>query len=166
MKENKNFTSVTINCNTLTNEQIRQKNMGSILKFYQHFRTNPEEFNKLWTDDCLLLFPMGLDETEVKLQGIKNLGHIFNDINSLIGKYDWIIQEIICGEDPNVFVLRVYSDIDVDVDPSKSSRFRRMAYKGTYIHIFKFENFKIKEWIEAINSYVTAQNMGLGVFKE
>lgn len=67
-------------------------------------------------------------------------------MDDMTGKFDWTIEEIIAGEDPDVIVTKSTSDIDVQGGAIWGNR--PVKYQGRYVQIFKFENEKVKSFEE------------------
>ena len=66
--------------------------------------------------------------------------------DEMTGTFDWFIDEIIAGEDPNTIVTKSNSYIDVQTGPVWGNK--AVKYRGRYVQIFKFEAGKVKSFEE------------------
>ena len=64
----------------------------------------------------------------------------------MVGQFDWFIDEIIVGEDPDVIVTKANSAIDVQTGPTWGNR--HVQYNGRYVQIFKFRDGKVQSFEE------------------
>lgn len=62
------------------------------------------------------------------------------------GKFDWTIDEVIFGEDPDIIITKARSDIDAQTGPQFNNV--HLSYQGTYLQLFHFENGKVKSFEE------------------
>ena len=149
-----------------TGSAVCRRNMEIVVEFFSLYLKDKQRFYSLWTDiEPQVLTPFVSDDIAVCKIGVHSgwpavkafWDPIFDQMH---GRFDWIIDEFIAGEDPNVVISRSHSVIDVQTGPAWGNR--HIAYNGRYIQIFRFEKAKVKVFEEyydtaLLNSKYSAQ---------
>lgn len=144
---------VTLNAPIETANPVARANIDTIINFLSVYLKDKEYFYSLWVEDepqvitpftsndiavCKIAVHSGWD----KVKGFWDPIH-----DEMKGTFEWAVDEIITGEDPNTIVTKSTSNIDVIVGPSWGGP-KPVKYQGNYIQIFKFENGKVKSFEE------------------
>lgn len=144
--------SCTMNCAISTGNPVARKNIDVIETFFSVYLTDKDKFYSLWVDDAPeVVTPFVTDSVAVcqyaAHQGWDAVKAFWDPIHDeMHGRFDWFVDEIIVGEDPDVIVTRSNSIIDVDTGPTWGSR--HVSYNGRYVQIFKFRDGKVRSFEE------------------
>lgn len=144
--------NVTVNCATTSDDPIAQKNMATILEFFSCYLEDKARFYSLWVDhDPEVITPFATESVAVchytRHTGWEAVKSFWDPIHDeMSGQFDWFLEEVIFGADPDVIVTKATSIIDVECGPTWGNR--HVAYNGRYIQIFKFENGRIRSFEE------------------
>jgi hypothetical protein len=133
-----------------TNE-IALKNIDTIIEFFSLYLKDKEKFYSLWVaTDPAVITPFVADDVavcrQVELSGWDAVKSFWDPIFDMKGKFDWTIDEIIPGEDPNVIITKASSDIDADTTETFGNV--HLKYNGKYLQVFKFIDGKVKSFEE------------------
>lgn len=143
---------VTINCLMETSSETARRNIDTIIDFFSVYLKDKLFFYSLWVDDepeVVTPFVTGdvaicHYESHKGWDGIKGFWDpIFDEMT---GRFDWFIDEVIVGENPDVIVTKSNSMIDVQTGPTWGNR--HVAYNGRYVQVFKFQDGKVKSFEE------------------
>jgi hypothetical protein len=142
---------VTLNAPiTTANEQAR-KNIDTIIEFFSLYLKDKHRFYSLWVEDepqVITPFASAAEVTTIAVHAGWDAVKGFWDpiYDEMTGTFDWFIDEIIAGEDPDVIVTKSNSVIDVHAGPFWGDK--PIKYKGRYVQIFKFVDGKVKSFEE------------------
>jgi len=143
---------VTINCPIETASETARRNIDTIIDFFSVYLKDKAFFYTLWVDDePEVVTPFVTDGVAVchyaSHLGWAAVRAFWDPIHDeMTGRFDWFIDEIVAGENPDVIVVKSNSAIDVQTGPTWGSR--HVAYNGRYIQIFKFRDGKVKSFEE------------------
>jgi ketosteroid isomerase-like protein len=125
----------------------KERNVATLKRFYDRFRRlDKEGFLEVWAEQPVVEIPFtppGIPQSYRTPEAFKAF---WDPIFQYRGKFDWTIDELIVGDDPDVVVALTRSDVDV-VTPGGPIQFR-----GKYVHLFRFHNGKVKEWREYLDT--------------
>jgi hypothetical protein len=144
---------VTINTEITAKNPVALDNIDTIINFMSVYLKDKDYFYSLWVeDDPQVITPFVSDDIAVcKIAvhaGWDKVKAFWDPIHDeMEGTFEWFIDEIIVGEDPNTIVTKSNSNIDVTVGPVWGGP-KQVKYKGRYVQIFKFENGKVKSFEE------------------
>lgn len=143
---------VTINCSMASEHQTARSNIETIIDFFSVYLKDKAFFYSLWVEeDPEVVTPFVTDGVAV-CHYASHLGwdavKAFWDpiYDEMAGRFDWFVDEIIVGEDPDVIVTKSNSIIDVEAGATWGNK--HVAYNGRYIQIFKFKDGKVKSFEE------------------
>jgi len=68
------------------------------------------------------------------------------------GTFEWFIDEIIVGEDPNVIVVKSHNRVDVQGGAYWGNK--AISYSGIYVQILKFRDGKVASFEEYFDTYL------------
>ena len=143
---------VTINCAIDTQNPVARKNIDTIIDFFSVYLKDKPFFYSLWVDDDPeVITPFVTEGVAVchyaSHSGWDAVKAFWDPIHDeMTGRFDWFVDEIIVGENPDVIVTKSNSVIDVQTGPTWGGG--HVAYNGRYIQIFKFSEGKVKSFEE------------------
>lgn len=143
---------VTINCPITTQNPVARANVETIIKFFSVYLKDKPYFYSLWVEDePEVVTPFVTSDVAVchyaSHKGWDAVKGFWDPIHDeMTGRFDWFVDEIIVGENPDVIVTKSNSVIDVHAGPTWGDR--HVSYNGRYVQIFKFENGKVKSFEE------------------
>ena len=143
---------VTINCPIETSNETARRNVDTIIDFFSVYLKDKPFFYSLWVEDAPeVITPFVTGDVAVcqyaSHSGWEAVRAFWDPIHDeMEGRFDWFVDEIIIGENPDVIVTKANSIIDVQTGPTWGSR--HVSYNGRYVQIFKFENGKVKSFEE------------------
>ena len=143
---------VTVNCPVTTADPVAQRNMAAIEAFFSCYLIDKPRFYSLWVeDDPEVITPFAAEGVAVchytRHSGWDAVKAFWDPIHDeMSGRFDWFIEEVIFGTDPNVIVTKTSSAVDVQCGAVWGNR--HVAYNGRYIQIFKFEDGRIRSFEE------------------
>lgn len=143
---------VTLDTEITTSNPVARANIDTIIDFFSVYLKDKAHFYSLWVeDDPQVITPFVSDDIAVctfavhagwdKVKGFWDPIH-----DEMTGTFDWFIDEIIVGEDPNTIITKSNSNIDVQTGAVWGSK--AVKYRGRYVQIFKFMNGKVKSFEE------------------
>ncbi|KAA9164409.1 hypothetical protein FPZ12_007390 [Amycolatopsis acidicola] len=127
-------------------------NADVITEFFSLYLKDKERFYRLWVDDApQVVTPYATADvkncTVTVHSGWEAVKAFWDPIHDeMHGKFDWYIDEIIPGADPDTIVTRSHSDIDVRTGPYWGGK--HLCYEGRYVQIFRFRAGKIASFEE------------------
>lgn len=131
---------------------VGQQNIETVTTFFSLYLKDKEKFYSLWVDDePEVITPFDVSSVEIVSsvvhRGWDAVKAFWDPIHDeMDGKFDWVIDDIIVGEDPDTLVVRSRSDIDVHAGQTWGDK--HVVYRGNYVQIFHFLNGKIKSFEE------------------
>lgn len=143
---------VTINTEISAKNDRARRNIDTIIDFFSVYLKDKEHFYSLWVDDdpqvitpfvsgdiavCTIAVHSGWDAVKAFWDPIHD---------EMTGRFDWFIDEIIAGEDPDIIITKSNSMIDVQTGATWGNK--AVKYQGRYVQIFKFHNGKVKSFEE------------------
>lgn len=143
---------------TVTSSAVARANIEVIREFFSLYLKDKRRFYALWVDDAPeVVTPFVTDDIAVCRRvvhaGWPAVRAFWDPIyDEMHGRFDWFIDELIPGEDPDTIVVRSRSAIDVQTGPTWGDR--HLRYDGRYVQIFRFANGKVRSFEEY---YDTAQ---------
>ena len=144
---------VTLNTQINTANPVARANIDTIIDFMSVYLKDKEHFYSLWVaNEPEVITPFISDDIAIcKIavhSGWDKVKAFWDPIHDdMKGTFEWAIDEIIAGEDPNTIVTKSTSNIDVIVGSSWGGP-KPVKYRGSYVQIFKFENGKVKSFEE------------------
>lgn len=148
---------------TTTNETAR-RNVDTVIEFFSLYLKDKARFYELWVDESPVVvtpFVTG-DVGNIQVtthEGWDAVKAFWDPIHDdMHGKFDWYIDEVIAGEDPDVIITRSHSDIDVQADGIFGGR--RVTYQGRYVQIFRFSDGKVRLFEEYFDTAQLASVYG------
>ena len=143
---------VTVMNNPSADNGIARANIEIIIEFFSLYLKDKERFYSLWVDrNPEVITPFVTDDVAVLQRGVhagwpavKKFWDPIHD--EMQGRFDWFIDDIIPGEDPNVIVTRSHSEVDVHAGPTWGNR--SVKYTGRYVQIFRFIDGRVKSFEE------------------
>lgn len=142
----------TVSAAITTTNAIALANIAVIERFFASYQVDKAGFYALWVDDePAVITPFVTGDvavcTSVTRVGWPDVRSFWDPIHDeMSGKFDWTIEDIIVGEDPNKIVTKSTSDIDVVTGPTFGGK--HIAYQGRYVQIFTFVDNRIKSFEE------------------
>lgn len=135
-------------------------NFEVMKEFFALYLEDKGKFYSLWVEDEPIVYlPFTTDGVAVcktsALIGWKDVKSFWDPIFNWKGKFDWTIDEVIFGEDPDVIISRARSDINAQTGPEFDNV--HLDYQGSYLQIFKFENGKVKSFEELYDTTFLAK---------
>ena len=143
---------VTLNCAIHTQNPAARRNIYTIIDFFSVYLKDKAFFYALWVaEDPEVVTPFVTDGVAVchyaSHKGWDAVKAFWDPIHDeMVGQFDWFIDEIIVGEDPDVIVTKANSAIDVQTGPTWGNR--HVQYNGRYVQIFKFRDGKVQSFEE------------------
>ena len=143
---------VTLYSPMTAKSEICRRNMGLIVEFFSLYLKDKARFYSLWCEDGPeVITPFTSNDVAVCQVGVHAgwaavkafWDPIFDEMQ---GRFDWFVDELIAGEDPNVIVTRSHSTIDVMAGKTWGNK--RISYNGRYVQIFRFVGGKVKSFEE------------------
>ncbi|WKN60801.1 nuclear transport factor 2 family protein [Rhodococcus opacus] len=155
--------TTVVNGVTLTSEPIvrndrARSNIDVVIEFFSLYLRDKERFYALWVEDePEVLTPYVANDVATcqigSHRGWAAVRAFWDPIHDdMRGRFDWYIDDIIPGEDPDVVVVRSHSDVDVRTRGVWGDK--SLSYQGRYVQIFRFEDGRVKSFEEY---YDTAQ---------
>jgi hypothetical protein len=150
-KMSQTIKTVVVNPPIKSSNDTALKNIDTIIEFFSLYLKDKDKFYSLWVKDSpAVITPFVADDVavcrQVELSGWDAVKTFWDPIFDMKGKFDWTIDEIIPGEDPDVIVTKARSDIDVDTTEVFGNV--HLKYQGKYLQVFHFENGKVKSFEE------------------
>jgi ketosteroid isomerase-like protein len=124
----------------------KQQNLATLHLFFERFQRDREGFLALWADDCVVQVPFAPPGVPRLYATRSEFLAFWDPVFQFRGKFERTIDEIIVGEDSNSIAVRTRSDVDVEIAG------RRLKYAAEYIHLFRFELGKVKEYWEYVDT--------------
>ena len=146
-----------------TKNEIAKKNADTIIEFFSLYLKDKEKFYSLWVkEEPAVITPMVTNEVAVLKAPVQAgwdaVKGFWDPIFAMTGQFDWIIDEFIAGEDPNVIVTRSHSIINADTDEVFGNI--HLQYNGIYVQIFVFEDGKVKSFEEYYDTALLNSQFG------
>jgi ketosteroid isomerase-like protein len=143
---------VTLNTEITAKNPVARANIETIIDFFSVYLKDKAHFYSLWVaDEPQVITPFVSDDIAVCAvavhsgwQAVKAFWDPIHD--EMTGTFDWFIDEIIAGEDPDTIITKSNSYIDVQTGAVWGSK--PVKYRGRYVQIFKFEHGKVKSFEE------------------
>lgn len=142
----------TVSAPISTRSATALHNIAVIREFFGSYLVDKPHFYSLWVDqDPSVVTPFVTADvatcSAAVHAGWDAVRAFWDPIHDgMAGKFDWTVEEIIVGEDPDVIVTKATSDIDVTTTAVWGGK--SLKYQGRYIQIFKFEGGRIKSFEE------------------
>ena len=120
------------------------RNAEVIKLFFSLYLKDKDHFYSLWVrDDPQVLTPFITGRRASRAiavhQGWMAVKAFWDPIfDEMKGSFDWFIDEMIIGQDPNVIVVKSHSHVDVLAGERWGNK--TVRYDGIYVQIFKFRN--------------------------
>lgn len=149
---------VTLLSEVTTKNETARRNIDVVIEFFSLYLKDKERFYSLWVDDNpSVITPYVTGDVAVIQTGVHAgwdaVKAFWDPIHDdMDGSFDWFIDEILPGEDPDVIVTRSRSNIDVQGTGIWGDK--HLKYNGIYVQVFRFTDGKIKSFEEY---YDTAQ---------
>lgn len=127
-------------------------NIEVIREFFSLYLKDKARFYSLWVDEQpSVLTPFISDDVAVCKIGVhagwEAVRNFWDPIfDQMEGTFDWFIDEVIVGEDPNVIITKAHSVIDVQTGDAWGNK--AIRYNGRYIQIFRFRDGKVESFEE------------------
>jgi hypothetical protein len=143
---------VTLDTEITAKNPVARANIDTIIDFFSVYLKDKAHFYSLWVDDePQVITPFVSDDIAVCAVAVHSgwdaVKAFWDPIHDeMTGTFDWFIDEIIAGEDPNTIITKSNSYIDVQTGAVWGSK--PVKYRGRYVQIFKFENGKVKSFEE------------------
>ncbi len=143
---------VTINTEINAKNNIARRNIDTIIDFFSVYLKDKKHFYSLWVDDDpQVITPFVSDDIAVCTVAVHSgwdaVKAFWDPIHDeMTGRFDWFIDEIIAGEDPDTIITKSNSIIDVQTGAVWGNK--AVKYQGRYVQIFKFHNGKVKSFEE------------------
>jgi len=143
---------VKITAQVGTSNPTALANLKVIEAFFAAYLVDKAGFYALWVEDGpQVITPFVTDGvavcTSVVRTGWEEIRSFWDPIHDgMTGKFNWIIDDVIIGEDPDVIITKASSDIDVQTGAVWGGK--PLKYQGRYVQIFKFEGGRIKSFEE------------------
>lgn len=143
---------VTITARVDTRNPTALANLKVIEAFFAAYLVDKAGFYALWVEDGpQVITPFVTDDVAVCTSAVRTgwdeVRTFWDPIHDgMTGKFNWTIDDIMVGEDPDVIVTKASSDIDVQTGAVWGGK--PLKYQGRYIQIFKFAEGKIMSFEE------------------
>ena len=143
---------VTLNTEITAKNATARANIDTIIDFFSVYLKDKAHFYSLWVaDEPQVITPFVSDDIAVCAVAVHSgwdaVKAFWDPIHDeMTGTFDWFIDEIIAGEDPNTIVTKSNSYIDVQTGAVWGNK--AVKYRGRYVQIFKFEAGKVKSFEE------------------
>lgn len=144
-----------------SSSEVGKRNIEVVKEFFSLYLKDIDRFYALWVEeDPVVVTPFVVGSVDI----VANARHVgweavrgfWDPIHlEMSGTFDWTIDDIIVGEDPNVLVVRSRSHVDVHAGPTWGNR--PVQFKGQYVQIFEFENGKVKLFEEYYDTNLVAK---------
>lgn len=102
-----------------TKNETARRNIDVVIEFFSLYLKDKERFSSLWLDDNpSVITPYVTGDVAVIQTGVHAGWEVVKAFwdpihDDMDGTFDWFLDEIIPGEDPDVIVTRSHSNIDV-----------------------------------------------------
>lgn len=155
---------VTLNTEITTGNEIARANIATIIDFFSVYLKDKTHFYSLWVaDEPQVITPFVSDDIAVCTIAVHSgwdaVKAFWDPIHDeMTGRFDWFIDEIIVGEDPDTIITKSNSDIDVQTGAVWGGK--PVKYRGRYVQIFKFEGGKVKSFEEYYDTALLNQAYG------
>lgn len=159
-----NIKGVTILSPITTTNETARRNVDTVIEFFSLYLKDKARFYELWVDENPVVVTPFVTGDVGNIQVTSHEGWdavkafwdpIHDDMH---GKFDWYIDEVIAGEDPDVIITRSHSDIDVQADGIFGGI--RATYQGRYVQIFRFSDGKVRLFEEYFDTAQLASVYG------
>lgn len=143
---------VTMVAAITTKSDVARQNIDTILSFFGSYLIDKATFYSLWVEhDPQVITPFVADGNAVCRSQVRSgwdeVRGFWDPIHDeMKGTFNWTVDEVIVGEDPDVIITKSGSEIDVQTSAFWGEK--PLKYRGRYIQIFKFEAGKIKSFEE------------------
>jgi ketosteroid isomerase-like protein len=143
---------VTLNTAITAKNPVARANIDTIVDFFSVYLKDKAHFYSLWVEDePQVITPFVSDDIAVCTVAVHSgwdaVKAFWDPIHDeMTGTFDWFIDEIIAGEDPDTIITKSNSYIDVQTGAVWGSK--PVKYRGRYVQIFKFEQGKVKSFEE------------------
>lgn len=143
---------VTITAEISTRNPTALANLKVIEAFFASYLIDKAGFYGLWVDDePQVITPFVTDGVAVCKSAVRTgwaeIRTFWDPIHDgMKGKFNWIIDDVMVGEDPNLIITKSSSDIDVKTSEIWGGK--PLKYQGRYVQIFKFEDGRVKSFEE------------------
>lgn len=143
---------VTITAEINTRNPTALANLKVIEAFFASYLIDKAAFYALWVDDApQVITPFVTDGVAVCKSAVRTgwdeIRTFWDPIHDgMKGKFNWIIDDVMVGEDPNLIITKSSSDIDVQTGEIWGGK--PLKYQGRYVQIFRFEGGKVKSFEE------------------
>lgn len=135
-----------------SSSEVGRRNIEVVNEFFSLYLGDIDRFYSLWVDkDPIVSTPFVVKSVEVVAVethvGWEAVKAFWDPIHlEMKGKFDWVIDDIIVGENPNTLVVRSRSDVDVNAGERRGNK--HVTYQGRYVQIFTFVDRKIQSFEE------------------
>lgn len=143
---------VTLHCSITSANPVARANMETIIEFFSLYLKDKDGFYALWVEDEPQVITPFVSGDIAVCQVVVHSGWpavkaFWDPIHDeMDGTFQWFVDEMIPGEDPNVIIVKSHSDIDVHAGATWGNK--RVKYSGRYVQIFKFQDGKVKSFEE------------------
>lgn len=143
---------VTVTASITTKSDQARQNIAIIRTFFGSYLVDKPKFYSLWVDDApKVVTPFVTADVATCSAAVHDgwdaIRAFWDPIHDgMIGKFDWTVEEIMVGENPDVIVTKASSDIDVKTTAVWGGK--SLKYRGRYVQIFTFESGRIKTFEE------------------
>lgn len=143
---------VKVTAEIATTDETALRNIAVIREFFGSYLIDKAHFYTLWVDeDPSVVTPFVTADvatcSAAVHAGWDAIRKFWDPIHDgMSGKFDWTVEEIIVGENPDVIVTKATSDIDVTTTAIWGGK--PLKYQGRYVQMFKFENGRVKSFEE------------------
>ena len=147
-----------------TASDTARRNMDTIITFFSLYLRNKEEFYALWTrDHARVVTPFVVTDvitcTAAVHEGWEAVCRFWDPIfDHMRGTFQWFVDEMIAGEDPNVIIVTSHSHVNVFASEVWGNK--QVSYNGRYVQIFKFMDGKIRYFEEYYDTRVLGDAYG------
>jgi ketosteroid isomerase-like protein len=143
---------VTLNTEIVATNPRARENIDTIIDFFSVYLKDKAHFYSLWVrDEPQVVTPFVSGDIAVCTiavhSGWEAVKAFWDPIHDdMKGTFEWFVDEIIAGEDPDTIVTKSNSKIDVMAGGPWGGK--PVKYQGRYVQIFKFEDGKVKSFEE------------------
>ncbi|RUN76542.1 hypothetical protein EJC47_11270 [Sphingomonas sp. TF3] len=143
---------VTVTAPITTRSERARRNIEVIRAFFGSYLVDKPHFYSLWVEDGpKVITPFVTADVATCSAAVHDgwdaIRAFWDPIHDgMTGKFDWTVEEIMVGEDPDVIVTKATSDIDVTTSAVWGGK--PLKYQGRYIQIFSFDDGRIKTFEE------------------
>lgn len=131
---------------------VGRRNIEVVTEFFSLYLKDKQRFYSLWVDeDPEVITPFAVSSVQivssVTHSGWDAVKAFWDPIHDeMKGRFDWVIDDIIVGEDPNTLVVRSHGDVDVQAGETWGNK--HVTYQGRYVQIFTFLDGRVKSFEE------------------